>query len=129
MCLGLGGRVAESIVFNSITTGAQNDLDKVTKIANSQVILNLLFWRSINVKNNLWILTFKIRQYGMNDNVGLLSFPEDTKNSLRPYSNKLAALMETEVSRLVSDAYFKTEKLLIENYNKLEMVRLLFMNF
>lgn len=37
MCLGLGGRVAESIVFNSITTGAQNDLDKVTKIANSQV--------------------------------------------------------------------------------------------
>jgi len=38
MCLGLGGRVAESIVFNSITTGAQNDLDKVTKIANSQVL-------------------------------------------------------------------------------------------
>lgn len=37
MCLGLGGRVAESIVFNSITTGAQNDLDKVTKIANAQV--------------------------------------------------------------------------------------------
>lgn len=37
MCLGLGGRIAESIVFNSITTGAQNDLDKVTKIANSQV--------------------------------------------------------------------------------------------
>ncbi|XP_015379016.1 PREDICTED: paraplegin [Diuraphis noxia] len=99
MCLGLGGRVAESIVFNSITTGAQNDLDKVTKIANSQ-----------------------IRQYGMNDNVGLLSFPEDTKNSLRPYSNKLAALMETEVSRLVSDAYFKTEKLLKENYNKLELI-------
>jgi len=42
MCLGLGGRVAESIVFNSITTGAQNDLDKVTKIANSQVILKTI---------------------------------------------------------------------------------------
>lgn len=39
MCVGLGGRVAESIVFNSITTGAQNDLDKVTKIANAQVKL------------------------------------------------------------------------------------------
>lgn len=57
----------------------------------------------------------------MNDKVGLVSFSED-KNSLRPYSNKLAALMETEVSRLVSDAYFKTEKLLKENYNKLELV-------
>ncbi|VVC30093.1 ATPase, AAA-type, core,Peptidase, FtsH,Peptidase M41, FtsH extracellular,Peptidase M41,P-loop containing [Cinara cedri] len=99
MCLGLGGRVAESIVFNSITTGAQNDLDKVTKIANSQV-----------------------RQYGMNEQIGLLSFPEDTKNSVRPYSNKLAALMETEVSRLVANAYFKTEKLLKENYNKLELI-------
>lgn len=45
MCLGLGGRVAESIVFNSITTGAQNDLDKVTKIANSQVCFkNYLFF-------------------------------------------------------------------------------------
>jgi len=65
----------------------------------------------------------------MNDKVGLLSFPEDTKNSLRPYSNKLAALMETEVSRLVSDAYFNTEKLLKENYNKLELVLFSFMYF
>lgn len=44
MCLGLGGRVAESIVFNSITTGAQNDLDKVTKIANSQVYLRSIIY-------------------------------------------------------------------------------------
>jgi len=65
----------------------------------------------------------------MNDKVGLLSFPEDTKNSIRPYSNKLAALMETEVSRLVSDAYFNTEKLLKENYNKLELVLRIFMHF
>ncbi|XP_050436947.1 paraplegin-like [Adelges cooleyi] len=99
MCVGLGGRVAESIVFNSITTGAQNDLDKVTKIANAQ-----------------------IRQYGMNSNVGLLSFPEITKDSRRPYSNKLAALMETEVSQLVAKAYFKTESLLKENYDKLKLI-------
>lgn len=58
----------------------------------------------------------------MNDKIGLLSFPEDTKNSIRPYSNKLAALMETEVSRLVADAYFKTDKLLKDNYSKLELV-------
>lgn len=61
----------------------------------------------------------------MNDKIGLLSFPENTKDSRRPYSNKLAALMETEVSRLVADAYFKTEKLLKENYDKLEMVLML----
>lgn len=65
---------------------------------------------------------FKVRQYGMNDKIGLLSFPEVTKDSVRPYSNRLASLMESEVSRLVADAYFKTEKLLKENYNKLELV-------
>jgi len=64
----------------------------------------------------------------MNDKVGLVSFSED-KNGLRPYSNKLAALMETEVSRLVSDAYFKTEKLLKENFNKLELVLFSFIHF
>lgn len=66
----------------------------------------------------------------MNDEIGLLSFPENTKDSVRPYSNRLAAQMETEVSRLVADAYFKTEKLLKENYKKLELVLLflLFMN-
>lgn len=58
----------------------------------------------------------------MNDNIGLLSFPENTKDNRRPYSNKLAALMEAEVSRLVADAYFKTEKLLQDNYDKLELV-------
>lgn len=64
----------------------------------------------------------------MNDKIGLLSFPEDSKNSRRPYSNKLAALMETEVSRLVADAYFKTEKLIKDNLNKLELVIFLYMN-
>lgn len=58
----------------------------------------------------------------MNSNVGLLSFPEITKDSRRPYSNKLAALMETEVSQLVAKAYFKTESLLKENYDKLKLV-------
>lgn len=54
MCMALGGRVAESLTFNRITTGAQNDLTKVTKMAYAQ-----------------------IQQYGMNDNVGLLSFDEE----------------------------------------------------
>lgn len=64
----------------------------------------------------------------MNDKIGLLSFPEDTKDSLRPYSNKLAALMETEVSHLVADAYFKTEKLLKDNCNLLELVLFIYIS-
>lgn len=56
MCMTLGGRVAESLTFNKITTGAQNDLEKVTKIAYAQV-----------------------QQYGMDKIVGPLSFhPEQT---------------------------------------------------
>lgn len=58
----------------------------------------------------------------MNDKVGLLSFPEMSKDNPRPYSNKLAALMESEVSHLIADAYFKTEDLLKKNYDKLELV-------
>merc|ERR1719429_949921 len=54
MCMALGGRVAESLTFNKITTGAQNDLDKVTKMAYAQ-----------------------IREFGFNDTVGLVSFEQD----------------------------------------------------
>ena len=66
MCMALGGRVAESLTFNRITTGAQNDLQKVTKIAYAQV-----------------------RSYGMSPELGLLSFPEEGGSSMesgrRPY--------------------------------------------
>lgn len=44
MCMALGGRVAESLVFNRVTTGAQNDLDKVTKMAYAQVWLVLSYF-------------------------------------------------------------------------------------
>merc|ERR1719225_2287167 len=63
MCMALGGRVAESLTFNKITTGAQNDLDKVTKMAYAQ-----------------------IREFGFNDQVGLVSFfpPPDMSKLPRP---------------------------------------------
>lgn len=54
MCMALGGRVAESVTFNRITTGAQNDLAKVTNMAYAQ-----------------------IQQFGMNDTVGLVSFDKE----------------------------------------------------
>lgn len=100
MCAALGGRVAESIVFNRITTGAQNDLEKVTKMAYAQT-----------------------KEFGMNENVGLVSFPEeDNKESRRPYSKGLAAMIDAETRKLVGRAYSRTEELLNQNRDKLQIV-------
>ena len=63
--MALGGRVAESLTFNRITTGAQNDLEKVTKMAYAQ-----------------------IKYFGFNDKVGLVSF-EEQDGSQKPYSKRL----------------------------------------
>lgn len=57
----------------------------------------------------------------MSKEIGLLSFPED-RDSIRPYSKRLAGLMEEEEHRLISNAYQKTLKVLEENQNKLEKV-------
>lgn len=97
MCMALGGRVAEAITFNRITTGAQNDLDKVTKMANAQ-----------------------IRQYGMSKTVGLVSFPEEDGQSRRPYSKTFHALMDAEARKLVNKAYRHTENVLSKNKDKLK---------
>merc|ERR1719322_2162534 len=75
MCMALGARVAESLTFNSITTGAQNDLQKVTNMAYAQ-----------------------IRQFGFNDVVGLVSFEQQqgVAGGRRPFSKRLAATMDHE---------------------------------
>ncbi|XP_066250735.1 mitochondrial inner membrane m-AAA protease component paraplegin isoform X2 [Euwallacea similis] len=101
MCMALGGRVAEALVFNRITTGAQNDLDKVTKMAYANV-----------------------KEYGMNENVGLVSFPEEDTKELgrRPYSKKFANLIDLEARRLVALAYQHTEEVLNKNRDKLELL-------
>ncbi|XP_063910310.1 paraplegin isoform X2 [Zophobas morio] len=101
MCMTLGGRVAESLIFNRITTGAQNDLEKVTKMAYAQV-----------------------REFGMSDNVGLVCFPEQEvqERGRRPYSKKLANLIDMEARTLVTRAYKKTEEVLMQNKDKLELL-------
>lgn len=98
MCMMLGGRVAESLIFNKISTGAEDDLKKVTDIAYHQV-----------------------QQFGMSPTVGLLSFHEEmTKaNTKKPYSKKLANVMDAEVRRLITETYKATEKLLLDNKDKL----------
>nr|CAD7426201.1 unnamed protein product [Timema monikensis] len=102
MCMALGGRVAESLTFNKITTGAQNDLQKVTKMAYAQV-----------------------KHYGMSKTVGLMSFPEDDSSrevGRRPFSKRLAALMDEEARRIVVMAYKKTEEVLTEHKDKLALL-------
>lgn len=101
MCMTLGGRVAESLTFNRITTGAQNDLDKVTKMAYAQV-----------------------KEYGMNDEIGLVSFTEEEikESGRRPYSKRMASMIDEEVRKLVGKAYKRTEEVLMKNKAKLELV-------
>ncbi|ORY94726.1 peptidase family M41-domain-containing protein [Syncephalastrum racemosum] len=93
MCMTLGGRVAEQIFFDSITTGAHDDLQKVTKMAYAQVAT-----------------------YGMNPNVGPLSYgdPNDEQRFQKPYSEATGQMIDNEVRGLVNDAYSRTVQLLTE---------------
>ncbi|XP_055342096.1 paraplegin-like isoform X2 [Paramacrobiotus metropolitanus] len=104
MAMILGGRAAEALIFNSITQGAQNDLEKVTKMAYAQV-----------------------RTYGMNANIGLVSFPEvdgdeQAKFLTKPYSKRLAKMIDEEARKLVATAYFRAQQILTDNQDKLVKV-------
>ncbi|CAG8646342.1 10177_t:CDS:1, partial [Scutellospora calospora] len=102
MCMTLGGRVSEQIFFNIVTTGAQDDLQKVTKMAYAQVSV-----------------------YGMNSNVGPLSFhnPNETEPQFqKPYSEETAKMIDEEVRKLVSLAYKRTMELLTEKKKDVEKV-------
>lgn len=99
MCMALGGRVAEAITFNKVTTGAQDDLQKVTKVAYSMV-----------------------KCYGMVEAIGHVSFPDTEEKGVmgrRPFSQGLQAQMDHEVNLLVARAYRHTEKLIMDNRDKL----------
>merc|ERR1711992_67098 len=92
MCMTLGGRAAEQIFFERITTGAQDDLQKVTKSAYGQ-----------------------ITQYGMNETVGHVSF-EDRQGEMvfdKPYSEVTAQLIDQEAKTMINNAMDRTIKLLM----------------
>ena len=91
ICMTLGGRASEQIFFNKISTGAQNDLQQITRIAYSMVTV-----------------------YGMNDKVGNVSFydPQQETSFTKPYSDETAKLIDNEVRKLIDDAYEKTKDLL-----------------
>lgn len=103
ICMMLGGRAAEELFFGKISTGAQNDLERVTKTAYSMVTM-----------------------YGMSDNIGHVSFndPKGEYGFGKPYSENTAELIDKEVRELIDRAYERTKDLLTERREEAEKIAL-----
>lgn len=100
----LGGRAAEEIIFNTVTTGASNDIERATKIARTM-----------------------ISQYGMSERLGLVGFETienqylDGRTTLN-CSDKTAAIIDEEVIKMLKDFYEKVKEMLSENLECLHKV-------
>jgi AFG3 family protein len=100
ICMTLGGRASEDIFFGKISTGAQNDLQQITKIAYSMISV-----------------------YGMNDKVGNVSFYDPQQgeyNFTKPYSEETSRMIDDEVRKLIDEAYQRTKQLLLEKKEQVE---------
>jgi len=99
VCMTLGGRASEEIFFNKISTGAQNDLQQITRIAYAMVTV-----------------------YGMNDKVGNVSFydPQQENAFTKPYSEETSKIIDEEVRKLIDEAYERTKSLLREKRPQVE---------
>ena len=97
--VGLGGRVAEELVFDDITTGASQDIKQATKLARDMV-----------------------KKYGMSDNVGLICYGDDDDEVFigrdlahtRGYSEGVASVIDQEVKKIIDDAYAKAKEMITE---------------
>jgi AFG3 family protein len=101
ICMTLGGRASESLTFKKISTGAQNDLQQVTRIAYSMVTV-----------------------YGMNEKIGNVSFydPAQENQFTKPYSEETSRLIDEEVRKLIDKAYEFTKELLTQKTNQLHLL-------
>jgi cell division protease FtsH len=99
ICMTLGGRASEEIFFGKISTGAQNDLQQITRIGYAMVTV-----------------------YGMNDKVGNISFydPHQDQSFTKPYSEETSKLIDEEVRKLIDVAYERTKGLLLEKRGEVE---------
>ncbi len=107
LCVLLGGRAAEELILAEISTGAQNDLEKVSKLARNYVC-----------------------RFGMSKKLGPQTFGRQSGNIFlghdlvqeKEYSDKTAVIIDEEVTLIIKDSYEKTKKLLVSNQNKLELL-------
>ena len=103
LCATLGGRAAEEIIFGEVSSGALDDLEKVTKEAYMMVVY-----------------------YGFNKKIGNISYYDSSGQRdygiQKPYSEETGKMIDEEVRLLVSDAYEKTKALLLQYKNELQQV-------
>lgn len=100
ICMALGGRVAEEIVFGRISTGALSDLERITKMAYSMVTI-----------------------YGMNKRIGNLSFYDPQASDYaftKPYSESTAQAIDEEVKKIIETLYERTKSLILQKRDELE---------
>ena len=103
MCATMGGRAAEEVVFQEITTGALSDLEKVTKQAKAIVSI-----------------------YGLNEEIGNVTYYDSTGQSEyqfdKPYSEKTAQIIDQEISKIIESQYNRAKNLINENIDKLQLL-------
>lgn len=102
MCMALGGRASEEIIFGKISTGALSDLERVTQMAYNMVSI-----------------------YGMNDKIGNISFynsKQSEYNFNKPYSEATAKVIDEEAKKIVTEAYERTKELLEHKRKELEIL-------
>jgi len=100
MCAALGGRAAEEIIFNKISTGALSDLEKVTKQARAMVTI-----------------------YGLNEKLGNITYYDSQNGNemgfTKPYSERTAQTIDEEISKIIENQYERAKRILTENKEKL----------
>ena len=101
ICMTLGGRASEELNFGKISTGAQNDLQQITRIAYSMVTV-----------------------YGMNAKVGNVSFfdPQQENSFTKPYSEETSKMIDEEVRKLIDDAFIHTKELLTQKSKEVKIL-------
>ena len=97
----MGGRVAEDVIFGKISTGAQNDLERITKLAYAM-----------------------IATYGMNDVIGNISFNDQQSDYTftKPYSEETSKMIDEEARKLIKKVYDRTKKLLTDKKSELHII-------
>lgn len=102
MCMALGGRASEEIIFGKISTGALTDLERITKMAYSMVTI-----------------------YGMNDKIGNVSFYDSKQSEFsfnKPYSEATAQTIDEEVRKIIGSAFKRTKALLKKHIDHLKII-------